>query len=140
MMVTKLQVGHVVKGPFPGYDNVLHKCRWSLTTCHPTQPSSEHDVPSGRVVSAVRYVISNLTLVDDARKIRTDTEDEEPLFGGTPFRDAHANTTDTIESSARSYYSLLNVDEDATETQIRDAYKTLAMAFHPDKHPDPHNK
>jgi len=111
---------------------------WSLVVPH--EPFNEHGVPSGRVFSTVRYVTSNLILVDNTRQNRTDTEDEEPLFGGTPFRDAHANTTDAFESSARSYYSLLNVDEDASETQIRDAYKTLAMAFHPDKHPDPHNK
>lgn len=32
------------------------------------------------------------------------------------------------------------MDQNATETQIRDAYKTLAMAFHPDKHPDDSRK
>ncbi|PKI84548.1 hypothetical protein MVES_001411 [Malassezia vespertilionis] len=31
-------------------------------------------------------------------------------------------------------------DQDASLDQIRDAYKTLAVAFHPDKHPDPTNK
>lgn len=54
--------------------------------------------------------------------------DEEPLFGGTPFRDAHTDEAEDTQAEARSYYSLLNVDKDATEEQIRDAYKTLAGA------------
>lgn len=121
----------------PSPPHVLRRA-WPLIALH--EPSYKHDVPSGRLISAIWYVTSILTPADNARKNRTELQDEEPLFGGTPFRDTHTDTTDSFESSARSYYSLLNVDEDASETQIRDAYKTLAMAFHPDKHPDPHNK
>lgn len=51
---------------------------------------------------------------------------EEPLFGGTPFRDAHGEDQTTHDDDSRVFYSLLNVDKDATEEQIRDAYKTLA--------------
>lgn len=65
---------------------------------------------------------------------------EEPLFGGTPFYDAHADTRVEGDAETRSFYSLLNVENDATDEQIRDAYKTLAVAFHPDKHPDPARK
>ena len=54
---------------------------------------------------------------------------EEPLFGGTPFRDAHTVEPEDTHAETRSYYSLLNVDKDATEEQIRDAYKTLAGAY-----------
>lgn len=82
-----------------------------------------------------------------------DAPDDEPLFGGTPFRDAHTGGDLSGSSDVRAYYSLLNVDRDATEDEIRDAYKTLAglcraaaetltwaVAFHPDKHPDPQQK
>ena len=55
-----------------------------------------------------------------------DAPDDEPLFGGTPFRDAHTGGDLSGSSDVRAYYSLLNVDRDATEDEIRDAYKTLA--------------
>ena len=31
------------------------------------------------------------------------------------------------------YYSILNISKKATETDIRKAYKKLALKFHPDK-------
>ncbi|WFD30604.1 hypothetical protein MSPP1_001625 [Malassezia sp. CBS 17886] len=64
---------------------------------------------------------------------------DEPLFGGTTFRDAHDATAHGTPDS-QSYYALLNIDKNAREGQVRDAYKTLAMAFHPDKHADPERK
>lgn len=51
------------------------------------------------------------------------------MFGGTPFRDAHGEDQTTHDDDSRVFYSLLNVDKDATEEQIRDAYKTLAGKF-----------
>lgn len=54
---------------------------------------------------------------------------DEPLFGGTPFRDAHTDSELAPSSDSRSYYALLNVDQDATESQIRDSYKTLASSY-----------
>lgn len=34
------------------------------------------------------------------------------------------------------YYEILNLDRDATESQIKKAYRKLAMTYHPDKNPD----
>ncbi|PWN31705.1 uncharacterized protein FA14DRAFT_151104 [Meira miltonrushii] len=36
-----------------------------------------------------------------------------------------------------AYYALLNVQKDASEDEIKDAYRSLAVALHPDKHPTP---
>ena len=35
---------------------------------------------------------------------------------------------------AVSYYAILNVPREATEGEIRRAYRSLAQTFHPDKH------
>lgn len=40
----------------------------------------------------------------------------------------------TIDSE--DYYEILDVDRQATETQIRKAYKKLALRWHPDRNPD----
>ncbi|KAJ2492170.1 DnaJ-like protein xdj1, partial [Coemansia sp. RSA 2052] len=38
--------------------------------------------------------------------------------------------------SARSYYNVLEVETTASEAEIKRAYRTLAMKFHPDKNPE----
>lgn len=60
-------------------------------------------------------------------RVPRNNADDEPLFGGTPFYDAHADAqNDGAAEDSRSFYSLLNIEQDATDDQIRDAYKTLA--------------
>lgn len=41
------------------------------------------------------------------------------------------------DSDTDSYYALLNVQKEASEDEIRDAYRSLAVALHPDKHISP---
>uniref|UniRef100_V5E4U1 J domain-containing protein n=1 Tax=Kalmanozyma brasiliensis (strain GHG001) TaxID=1365824 RepID=V5E4U1_KALBG len=65
--------------------------------------------------------------------------DEEPLFGGRPFRDAHS-TSSSSSTDKEHLYAILNVPLTATPDAIKDAYRSLAIAFHPDKHSDPTRK
>ncbi len=70
--------------------------------------------------------------------------DEEPLFGGRPFRDSHdpdaassSSSADPSRATDKEYlYALLNVPTDASPETIKDAYRSLAVVLHPDKHQD----
>ncbi len=63
--------------------------------------------------------------------------DEEPLFGGRPFRESHQPSSSSPSGGDKEYlYAILNVPTDATPDAIKDAYRSLAVVLHPDKHSD----
>jgi hypothetical protein len=41
----------------------------------------------------------------------------------------------TIVLSAEDYYKLLGIDKDASDRDIKKAYRTLSKKYHPDKNP-----
>lgn len=47
-----------------------------------------------------------------------------------------APRTQSAVGSAGKYYTLLEVDKNADEVQIKKQYRKLAMRYHPDKNPD----
>ncbi len=47
---------------------------------------------------------------------------------------AASSSSSSLTTSADEFYALLNVDKSATEEQIKEAYRALAVVLHPDKH------
>jgi preprotein translocase subunit Sec63 len=44
------------------------------------------------------------------------------------------------EEQGPSYYAVLNVSRDASDEEIKKAFRNLAQTYHPDKHSDPARK
>jgi DnaJ family protein C protein 11 len=68
-------------------------------------------------------------------------EGETPLFGAEAGRGTEGQTRSSPEDGngdeeeeRDSYYAILNVQKDASQEEIREAYRSLAVLLHPDKH------
>lgn len=46
----------------------------------------------------------------------------------------------TAIDASGEYYAILNTSRDASEEDVRRAYRNLAQVYHPDKHTDPELK
>ncbi|XP_037284493.2 dnaJ homolog subfamily C member 11 [Rhipicephalus microplus] len=51
-----------------------------------------------------------------------------------------SDTDDDVLQVEDDYYTFLNIGKDATEDEIKNAYKRLSKIYHPDKHADPLSK
>lgn len=59
------------------------------------------------------------------------------FHGGMP---GHGDDSDDEPIDTEKYYKLLGVDKNATQEQIKKAYRKKAKTLHPDRHPDEHEK
>ena len=63
-----------------------------------------------------------------------------PSPPSSPLLEPTRSPSDADSLSADSLYSILNVTREASTSEIRDRYRSLASTFHPDRQKDEHGK
>jgi DnaJ family protein C protein 7 len=61
--------------------------------------------------------------------------EENPQDSGLPKEIRHAEL-ELRKSKRKDYYKILGIEQDATEVQIKKAYRQMAIKWHPDKNPN----
>ena len=77
-------------------------------------------------------VYMELEMYDDAR---ADFQKAKDLDPSTPNIDGYLNDANkkTEKARKRDYYAILGIDRNASEQDIKKAYKRMAMKYHPDR-------
>lgn len=85
----------------------------------------------------------NTSPTAEDESVAQEEEEEEPLFRNQSRQNGNTDelpfgsNNEEEEEERDSFYAILNVQKDATEEEIREAYRSLAIVIHPDKHTPP---
>ncbi|KAI9359567.1 hypothetical protein DFJ73DRAFT_107912 [Zopfochytrium polystomum] len=60
--------------------------------------------------------------------------EDRPIIGGDDEDDSAGRTSLLLAPEPADLYAILNVDKNASEEDIKNAYRRMCMTFHPDKH------
>ena len=95
----------------------------------------------GIVFSSIMWgsLVGILLILTGIRKSRKALRDKDEYYAAKREKNAREDDTEeTMEAdetnSLKNYYTILDLNENATSTEIKDAYRILAKQWHPDKH------
>lgn len=117
----------------------LAKCRWRAKDYAAAAYAARHMINMDDGVAEAHYILAETLLIDEKwdDAVREAKRAHELDQGNGSYREMLQRAEAALkQSKTKDYYKILGVKRGADESEIKKAYRKLALEWHPDRVPE----